>query len=293
MTTMEQKCRSIEIVEILQSFIHSMNTKKVRSEIIKFYIELSDKKNNVEWLGTWTVSLQDKNLKVSQQIHELQWSESLEELVSKNKNIFVSKICMFTVCIVYDINLVHFVSFLYFPSQKKLVSFDPGVELYLHGQQTILPKIRMAFCKNGLVSSTKIIPTQNMGRCSEFTFCGKKWGIQYNGNHKTDLPADSFCQTWSLFFLIRFLIQEGYDFSFVEKWCKVHPQQREFIIISYFMIPSLTHFSSLRKVYLGYVKNNNPQYTFSIVLSKVMNYVENCHLNTKKSNQNIKCSMKN
>lgn len=273
---MDTNCKNFEMIKIIQSFIHTMNDKSLRTEIINHY--LKKRRNDFNWLGTWTVELNNNNnLNVIQNINQLSKSNeySLENLINKNIDKFQEKICLFTVCIVYEINLVHFVSFIYFPNEKKLISFDPGVELYLHGQNTILPNIRKVFKKNKLISNIQIKTQQNLGTCTAFNFCGKKWGIQYNGNHNTNLPADSFCQTWTIFFLIKYI--QNNNFNFVSEWCKEHPSQREFIIIKEFMIPFTQRFKNVQNTYLLYLNHNEQSDDIKNVLKKLKNYLKNCN----------------
>lgn len=237
-------CKDYRIVELIQAFIYTMNDKSLRTDIIKYHIGKYGHKD-MQWLGTWIVestgSLQKRTLRFMQKNDQLPcFDDSIDKYVCMNKGKLLEKTSLFTVCIVYEMNLVHFVSFIYDPQHKKLTSFDPGVELYHHGQKTILPLLRRAFFRNKLIQGTRIVPQENLGRCTQYTFCGKKWGVQYNGNHFSNLPADSFCQTWTIFFLITFLRTK--NFEFVAEWCDKNPNQREFIIIKKFMLPFLTRF---------------------------------------------------
>lgn len=273
-------CKSSQMSSLLQSFIYTMNNKKLRSEIIQYHLRFNHKKETHDWLGTWMVSLAgNNNLESIENIAQLQAQDkALYKLIAKNKKRFTHKIALFTVCIVYDRNLVHYVSFVYIPSEKKLWSFDPGVELYLHGQKTIVPQIRRAFHQNGLISNTQIHPQQDLGRCTDNSFCGKKWGIQYNGNHKTHLPADSFCQTWTIYFSIRLLLQEdSRDLSFVEDWCRISPKERESSIITYFILPQLLLFKNMRNEYLYQIQNMlESSMTMTEVMRNLYQYIEKC-----------------
>jgi len=284
------QCKSFEMVEILQSFIHAMNYTKARNDIINYYLKLSDADFN--WLGTWIVSLHDSenSLKFDQAVQGFSSNaKTPHDFVKQNIVSLRAKKTVFTVCLVYESNLVHYVAFVYDPVQKKLVSFDPGVELYHHGQKTIVPQIRNIFFQHGLIGNQQGGQLQqNLGRCSDFRFCGKTWGPQYNGNHKTSLPADAFCQSWTIFFILRVLIAQDDKYDFVRDWCKIPPTQREFLIITYFMIPNLTQFSSLRNKYMSYLGH----YTFSQILDNTMKYVEKCHLISWKAQQAITCPRK-
>lgn len=288
-------CKSNKNIDMIQSFIHTMNDKKLRTEIIKHSLHLSGKQESYQWLGTWIVQKTKKDLQNVQNIQQLSFSlSSVSHLVSKNKTKLEQKNSIFTVCILYDINLVHYVSFLYFPNHKKLISFDPGVELYLHGRETIVPLIRKAFYENELIKSLPIQQSENLGRCHEFSFCGKNWGIQYNGKNYHKLPADSFCQTWTIFFITRYLMQPKEDFSFIKYWCKINPHEREYFIISFFIIPYLTHFKNVQNQYLYHLQKT---YSFSNVslpeiLHELFQYIEVCHLSNACSNLKIQCNKK-
>jgi len=272
-------CKNHEIVEMIQSFIHTMNDKSLRTEIIEYHLK-KNKIKNAKWLGTWMVELKNQNLELIQQNDKLPFFDnSIQKYITLNKNSFLDHIGLFTVCIIYEVNLVHFVSFICDPFQKKLISFDPGVELYLHGQNTILPLIRKAFYKNKLIQGIRIVPQQNIGRCTQYSFCGKKWGVQYNGNHNTSLPADSFCQTWTIFFLVTFIKQKNFDF--VAKWCDTHPNQREFIVIKEFMIPYLIRFKNVRQLYIEYLNNH---YDLKEIIQFLKAYITTCN-----KKQAIKC----
>lgn len=272
-------CKNHEIVEMIQSFIHTMNDKSLRTDIVEYHLK-KNKIKNAKWLGTWMVELKNHNLELIQDNDKLPvFDNSITKYIALNKNAFQDNIGLFTVCIIYEINLVHFVSFIYDPFQKKLISFDPGVELYLHGQNTILPLIRKAFYKNKLIQGIKIVPQQNIGRCTQYSFCGKKWGVQYNGNHNTNLPADSFCQTWTIFFLVKFIKQKNFDF--VKEWCDTHPNQREFIVIKEFMIPYLVRFKKVRQLYTEYLNN---QYDLKEIIQFLKMYIARCN-----KKQAIKC----
>jgi hypothetical protein len=246
-----------------------MNDKRVRSEIIKYYIDLSSKKN-IKWLGTWTISLDD-DCRLMDPIQQLKSQDSVKNLIHKNKNSFIESTCLFTVNIVYEINKVHYVSFIYNPDDKILISFDPGVQLYHHGQKTIIPFIRKTFNESGLIASRQFLREHNLGTCHDYSFCGKKWGIQYNGRNESSLPADSFCQTWTIYFFIRYLIET--DFEYVKNWCRVAPKKREFIITSFFLIPNILKFKSLQIVYMKYLEN---KYSLSEIMSVLYNFAETC-----------------
>ena len=249
--------------------------------MMKYYIKQSDRKN-IHWLGTWGISLDD-HLKIMNPIQQLITDDTIKSLIKKNKNLFANKICLFTVNIVYEINRVHFVAFYYDPSRRFLLSFDPGVQLYHHGQETIVPHVRKAFHDLGMIGSEKLKTQQNIGTCHDYSFCGKKWGVQYNGRHDQHLPADSFCQSWTIYFLIRTILDS--DFAFVENWCRVSPPKREFIIISFFMLPNLLKFENLQKMFLSHLQDVS---SIHKVFSILYNYLETCQFS--KSEKKKRCN---
>jgi hypothetical protein len=307
---MEQDiCKSREISGLLQSFIYAANDPKDRNTIINYYINLTNSSKTHQWLGTWHLEYSGKPLtqnqlsqskqqqskrkclqhliKVSESVPELSgFSDKINEFVEKNKNSIQRKISLFTVCVTYEGNSVHFVSYIYYPSEGKLISFDPGVEVYHHGQKTIVPCIRQAFHKCGLISNAQSNQNVDLGRCTDFEFCGKIYGVQFNGTNQ-----DAFCQSWTLFFLIRSLFTTHNDHSFVSNWCKISPVQREFLIIIYFIIPSLSHFEEFRLKYLDIVKNHVGEMNLVEVLDKIYDYATKCHLASCKTpnSQKISC----
>jgi len=314
-------CNSPIISNLLQSFIYAANDSDDRRDIINYYIGVNNKQDTHQWLGTWHLSYSGPSLtqkqkqqktirkceqnltKVSEPVVEMPvFDESIDQFVAQNMETLQQKpFSLFTVCVSYDGNSVHFVSYVYERDAKKLASFDPGVEVYHHGQKTIVPCIRMAFHKAGLISKQRQQQLKqqdyeyDLGRCTDFTFCGKNWGIQYNGNHASNHPMDAFCQSWTLFFLIRTLYSEQ-EYSFVNKWCKISPNQREFLIIIYFIIPSLNHFENFRNHYIQLAKEltQDDNLTFSDILDMLYNYATNCHMSECKipGSQKISCPRK-
>jgi len=229
---------------LLQSFIYTMNENSVRNQLIQDSIRISSSSKTLVWLGTWTMEYDSKK-ELRIRTTQTRLTEFVQSLSFQKHKLYI-----FTVCFVYDGNRVHYVAFIYYPSLKKLVSFDPGVELYFHGQLTVVPHIRQVFYDLQLISSILTKAQQNIGQCLEFVFCGKKWGIQYNANHQYSLPADAFCQTWTLFFLTRWILQlDPMDLSFVRNWCRIHPTRRELFLLSFFILPQLNCQSSLKKQY--------------------------------------------
>ena len=150
---------------------------------------------------------------------------------------------MFTVCLVYDEHLVHYVAFLYVSKERRLISFDPGVQIYLHGQKTIVPRIEKYFMSEDLIDSDV-----RLGHCHQFRWKGKRMGVQYTGLE--DRP-DAFCQTWTIFFLVRFLYSKSHRVDdihrFVREWCKILPKNRAVMLTEQFIIPTLMYFPRVLK----------------------------------------------
>jgi len=265
---MRKKQDDAHISYLLQSLIYTMNEESVRNELIQNCIRVSSSSYPCKWLGTWTIEY-DKKKEMRIRSTQKTMNEFVKSLSFQSNTIY-----LFTVCFVYEGNRVHYVAFIYYPSLKKLVSFDPGVELYHHGQMTIVPHIRNVFYEHRLISNNVINRQQNIGKCLEFSFCGKKWGIQYNANHTHSLPADAFCQTWTLFFLTRWILQlDPMDLSFVGNWCKIHPTRRELFLLSFFILPQLNCQSLFKKLYQRQLELKNTL-EFKKVMLALVHYSE-------------------
>lgn len=225
------------LTEYLQTFIHCMNKDRVRSAIMRQHIETCGDKDS-EWFGTWYVrNTHPRQLHIAEAssfFPRTYLSKDLQTALSGREHRFLrgKRYKLFTVCIVYDMNRVHYVAFVYDRMERVLISFDPGVELYLHGMRTIIPLVRTAFRQRKLIS--RRVPI--LGPCKDYLLQGKQAGVQYNGR-KGYLPADAFCQTWTLFFLCQILSLR--DSLFVSRWCKIPPKRRESFLIASFIIPTL------------------------------------------------------
>lgn len=234
---------------LLQSFIHLMNDFSVRSEIIDYHLVNTKKKRQYQWIGTWVVEKDNRHLRFIEQdpIFSTKTNKYIEDLLEKKKHTLMKiPFTMFTVCIRYEGNLVHYVAFVYDSQNKSLVSFDPGVELYHHGQKTIVPMVHKAFQQKGLLKKYLIL-----GSCHQFSFKKKKLGIQFNGKTKTSLPADAFCQSWTIFFLVKLLYTSDLEQAktMLSRWCSIHPKDREHFITSFFILPTLMYFPNAATQY--------------------------------------------
>ena len=235
-------------ISFKQSFIHLMNEFDVRNRLIRFHMKNSQHTRSFQWWGTWFVRERDGQLHLQEKDPCWRWTpKNVEDLLRKKcRSLPKDRACtaMFTVCLLYENHLVHYVSFLYFTSTRSLLSFDPGVQVYPHGQNTIVPLIQKLFEKQKRIDSHIV-----EGACSSFQFKKKKHGVQFNGQVDRSLPADAFCQSWTLFFFMRVLYLPEATInnisSFVGHWCKIPPCEREHFLTSFFIHPTLVYFPSI------------------------------------------------
>jgi hypothetical protein len=230
-----------------------MNGVETRNDIMAYHLKQSKSRDTCRWWGTWFVRESGKNdLSLSGE-HDPVWKfkpKTLHDLVRRLHNKTSACTAMFTVCLLYDVNLVHYVSFVYLPSERVLLSFDPGVEVYPHGQKTIVPRVHALMKSLGLVDAHRV-----EGACSVFRFRQKKHGVQFNGRTADKLPADAFCQSWTLFFLVRVLYLPDRSLdriaALVRDWCRIPPEGRQYFLTSFFILPTLTYFSAIGERYVG------------------------------------------
>lgn len=235
------------ISDMLQNIIYFFNTDDVRDHIINHYIKLllSTTGKKIVWDGTFYFN--EKGF-VDPYYHPKHPNTHLRDFIAgrvefKNKS---TRYVLFTCCILYEQNRVHYLSFIYDMKKKLLISFDPGVHLYTKGQDVLVPLIRQAFIDNALIGK-KANDFERVGLC-ETKHYDRRWGIQYDGSDPkvNDLPADSFCQSWTLFFLIAFMRHKCSD-HFFRNWCSIHPEHRENFIILSFFLPHLQQDSVIYK----------------------------------------------
>lgn len=251
----------------LQEFIYFMNESGVRDDIIRK--RLASLEVDADWLGSWNVQGEKYKLQF------LEVPPSLSKS-GKNKDVFTvlqkklprmtNGIFMFTVCYHYEDRRVHYVSFVYDAKKASLKHFDPGISLYLHGQETLVPSLYKIFNSIGLIDKS-----QEVGECLHQTkWKGKIMGIQFDGNTKVKLPADAFCQTWTVFFLIRSMVNNFESESFVETWCSIRPRRREAFLISNFVLPFLLEYP---RYYKRICRKTNSTDNFIKIM---YDYVEAC-----------------
>lgn len=232
---------------IMQNFIYTMNDPIYRNDIMKYHLSHSHKTQTHRWLGTWVLYEKSGNLifKETDPLFQKQsfTGKNLSQVLQRSIIDKIKKypVSMFTVCLVYDEYLVHYVAFIYLQSEKQLISFDPGVDIYHHGQKTIVPIVQKMFLDHGLINKKS---DHRLGYCHNIRW--KTRGLQFTGVE--DVP-DAFCQSWTIFFLIRFLYSDGTNSAkqFVHNWCKIRPDRRAVMLTERFIIPSLLYFPKILK----------------------------------------------
>lgn len=270
---------------LLQSFIHLMNDFETRNEVMSYHIRHSKNTSSCQWWGTCVVRLENGTLRIVDP--DPLWKcrtvpSTLEDFIGTKRSKLgkYNGTIIFTVCLLYDTHSVHYVSFVY--SNRVLLSFDPGVELYPHGQKTIVPLVHAAFKAHHLVDSHSI-----HGACSDFVFRKKKHGVQFNGMIENTLPADAFCQSWTLFFLIRmlYLPQRSMEQvrNFLRDWCAIPPTEREYFITSFFILPTLTYFPKINDRYLTMLP---PGHRKLEAMEQIFAPLERCFFPRRRKTQN-------
>lgn len=259
-----------------------MNEFEVRNEVMSYHLRHSSENRASslrQWWGTCVVRHEGAHaLKIVEP--DPLWKCSpgtMDEFLRKKvKSIGKTPYAMFTVCLLYDTNLVHYVSFLY--TDRQLLSFDPGVELYPHGQKTIVPRVEAAFRALRLIDSHSV-----QGACPHFAFGRKRRGVQFNGRLQYKLPADAFCQSWTLFFFVRLLYLPDRSLEriklFLSDWCAIPPSDREYFITSFFIHPTLTYLPKVSKRYLAML---HPRHTKAEAMQQIFGPIEQCFFPKKK-----------
>lgn len=220
----------MEINNILQGLIYSFNDENVRNSVIQSSLARYPKSPAaVVWKGT---------------IHLDKDHEQFKEY--RKWKLTSPKIYLFTVMYTYGDDCVHYVAFILDMKTRQLTCFDPGYNLYLYGKQKIIPIVVEELRRENIIVHDVVLRTS----CPRKRIC-KKYGLQYNGKDmvsKTSLPADAFCQTWTMYFLMTFL-EHGCSTQFFIRWCKIPPRYRESFLISSFLIPRIQVDAALSKMY--------------------------------------------
>ena len=209
-------------MHILQKCIYLFNDKKIRKNL--FTKECQKKYAYVDTIFCKEIS--EKNY-----------------IISKNKNILLhdffkswknlkKKYILFTVAYLYDNNLIHYCAFVFMQKERNLIVFDPGYNLYLHGKYKIIPIIFNVFHELDFIDKSNLKTI-----CKNKSYNKIYYGLQYDGSNDK-LPADAFCQMWTLFFLLEYINNNG-NMSFFDEWCKIEPKYRQYFLIQNFLIKAL------------------------------------------------------
>lgn len=168
---------------------------------------------------------------------------------------------LFSVCISYEEVKVHYVSIVLRrdAGAVQVLSFDPGSRLYPRGEKQVIPAIMRTL--RDFYRHTP--PLDHSGMCPQ-KFFNLRFGIQFDGRDPmtTKLPADAFCQSWSLLFLVEWIyrshlaqddpcdrkgpVRKSVNY-FVQHWCKLAPRKRSLYLLSSFALPVLIYHATLRK----------------------------------------------
>jgi hypothetical protein len=251
------------ISDMLQNIIYFFNQPEIRNHVIHHYLKLLPEGEHVTWDETYYFN--EKGM-IDTHYHPDHEDVTLDDFIKnrpayqidtlkhKSKKTPQHYYVIFTCCILYEEHKVHFLSFIYNANKQVLVGFDPGIHLYHKGQDVLIPLLRKAFIKAGLISKKKDA-MERIGLCKNKYF-NQRYGIQYEGSDPstTSLPADSFCQSWTLFFLIEFL-RHGCSDEFVSTWCKIKPKFREAFVLLYYFLPWLQQDTFVSKKWLEFYHN--------------------------------------
>lgn len=234
--TLIKTSKQAQISNMIQNLIYFFNQQSIRDYIITFHANIIPDGKKIKWDGTYFF---DESGNMDIYHHADMKKQMVLADFLRNRPSYHDKDCRFVLsscCITYEGLKVHFLSIIYDTKKKFLVFFDPGIHLYEKGQDLAVPIVKDAFVKNGWISNVNM---ERVGLCSA-NYHGKKWGIQYDGNDPkiTKLPADSFCQSWTIYYLVEFLRNKCTD-TFFSNWCSVPPEKREAFIMMNFFLPHI------------------------------------------------------
>lgn len=225
---------------VVQELIYFFNEPVIRNYLVNMYLHQLYPETVCQYAGTFflkELSDDSLDLEMDNGHHPQQTDSNFKSGLLKNKDLFLTKgkKTLFTLAILYHGNAIHFVSFLYDYPDGKLICFDPGYNLYQNGTRVLIPNCRNIFLQLGWIRTEDDCVI--IGRCHKI-YHGRRYGIQYNGTDpdKVRLPADAFCQSWTLFFVLTCIMYNG-DWNFVWAWCKIKPSQREQFILERFFFP--------------------------------------------------------
>ena len=220
----------MKLTSTIQNLIYFFNQPKVRDYVITHHAKILPAGRDVVWDGTYFFN---ETGEMDALHHPDAKGVPLHAFLAKRKAYTENKArhVLSTCCVTYKVNSVHFLSLIYDREKRVLIFFDPGIRLYEKGQEVVVPVVRDAFAANKWADKI-----ERVGLCSK-AFKGKRRGIQYNGE-SSNLPADSFCQSWTLFYLVEFLRNNCTD-RFFKHWCVIPPAKREAFMLMNFFLPHL------------------------------------------------------
>lgn len=212
-------------MHILQKCIYLFNDTKIRKNL--FTKECQKKYEYVDTIFCKEISETNYITHKNKNILLLDFFKTWKKI--KNKPYI-----LFTVAYLYEENLIHYCAFIFIKKERSLIVFDPGYNLYLHGKYKIIPIIYDVFHTLNYIDKSAV---HLKTICKNKSYNKIYYGLQYDGSNQK-LPADAFCQMWTLFFLLEYINNNG-NMSFFNEWCKIKPKYRHFFLIQNFLIPTL------------------------------------------------------
>lgn len=214
----------MEIYYILQGIIYSMNEDVNRNFIVRSAISKlpPNQRSNYIWKGTF-------HLKKEEQFHfHKRWRKT-------STNTY-----LFTVAYSYNVDLIHYVSFVLDMKKKQLLCFDPGYNLYTQGKCRIIPTVVNTMIQDGFIKNKIVLKTKCPVMSNYDDDKSRKYGLQFDGtvsSRSKTIPADAFCQTWTLFFLVTYIEKRGKSTAFFQDWCRIPPRFRQVFLLQAFVSP--------------------------------------------------------
>lgn len=226
----------LKLTKTIQNLIYFFNQPKMRDYVIAHHAKILPAGKEVVWDGTYFFNEKGE---MDPFHHKGADRVALYDFLAKRKAYTGNqpRYVLSTCCVTYEGNRVHFLSLIYDREKRVLIFFDPGIHLYEKGQDVVVPVVQDAFARNKWADKI-----ERLGLCSK-AFKGKRWGIQYDGG-SSSLPADSFCQSWTLFYLVEFLRNNCTD-RFFKHWCTIPPKKREAFMLMNFFLPHLQNHAFL------------------------------------------------
>lgn len=249
---MRQTFPVFQTTDMIQNMIYFFNQPSVRDHVIKIHTQILPAGKKVRWDGTYFFNEKgDMDPFHHQDLgkHPMSFQEFLTQRKVYQKGGDDCRFILSTCCVTYEGNRVHFLSLIYDKKKQVLVFFDPGIHLYEKGQDAAVPIVSNAFRNNKLAKKI-----ERLGLCAG-NYHGKRWGIQYDGG-SSKLPADSFCQSWSLYYLVEFLRNKCSD-KFFPLWCSIPPERRETFIMMNFFMPHLQNHPFLYEEWKNFYPNGD------------------------------------